>query len=100
MIQDVGRRHPIDKRFVFTLAWNSSVPAAFAIAMRRVNGGNRFVYFAACTSYRVAWIACRGERTPFLLTHALHDKQGRFTWSEQAMQQLIDAGAIVKSTAP
>jgi predicted esterase len=33
VIDDVGDKHEIDKRFIFTLSWSSSGPAAYAISL-------------------------------------------------------------------
>ncbi|HEY1601279.1 MAG TPA: hypothetical protein VGG64_16880 [Pirellulales bacterium] len=98
VIQDIGRRHSIDRRFVFTLAWNSSVPAAFAIAMQESTAvtGSYISLLVLPTEWPGSLAAAKGRS--FLLTHTLRDSQGRFTWSKQSLQQLIDAGAIVKST--
>jgi hypothetical protein len=99
VIQDIGRRHPIDKRFVFTLTWNSSVPAAFAIAMQESTAvaGSYISLIALPTEWPATLAEAKGR--PFLLTQTLRDSQSRFPWSKQALQPLIDAGAIVKSPA-
>ena len=98
VIQDVGRRHHVDRRFVFTLAWNSSVPAAYAIALQSSTAvtGSYISMIVFPTEWPGSLAEAKGR--PFLLAHALQDGHGRFTWSEQAMQQLTGAGAIVKST--
>jgi predicted esterase len=35
VIDDIRAKHPIDERFIFTLSWSSSGPAAYAISLSR-----------------------------------------------------------------
>jgi len=89
VIQDVGRRRPIDKRFVFTLSWSSSGPAAYAIALQTqtaVTGS-----YVAMSVYRPQWhppiVQTRGRA--FLIEHSPQDKRCPYAQAQQAKQELL-----------
>jgi predicted esterase len=98
VIQDVGRRHPIDQRCVFTLSWSSSGPAAYAISLQEetaVKGS-----YIAMSVFRRQWLppldAAKGHF--YWLDHSPEDTLCPFSHAKQAEQDLAKAGATVRLT--
>lgn len=96
VVKDVGRRHPIDKRFVFTLAWSSGGPAAYAIALQdatAVTGS-----YIAMSVYRPDWHppVHQAKGRVFLIDHSPQDKTCPFSHAERAQRELTSAGAKVR----
>lgn len=96
VIRDVARRYPLDKRYVFTLSWSSSGPAAYALALKKetpIKGS-----YVAMSVYRPQWhppVASAKDRL-FLLNHSPEDRVCKFHHAEQAKRELSEAGAIVR----
>jgi len=98
VIRDVGARQPIDPRYVFTLTWSSSGPAAYAIALQEetaVTGS-----YILMSVYRPEWHppVARAKGRLFAIEHSPDDQLCPFSQAQQAQRELTEAGAIVRFT--
>jgi len=96
VLDDLGKRCKIDPKNVYTLAWSSSGPAAYAIALApksRVTGS-----FVAMSVFRPEILPplknANGRR--FYLFHSEQDQTCPFKMAEQARDELKKTGAIVE----
>jgi len=96
VVKDVKQRHTIDPRYVFTLSWSSSGPAAYATSLQKetaVTGS-----YIAMSVFRPRWLppldAAKGRF--YLLDHSPEDMVCRFSYAKQAEQDLATAGATVR----
>lgn len=96
VVKDVKQRQPIDARYVFTLSWSSSGPAAYAISLQKetaVTGS-----YVAMSVFRRQWLppleTAKGQF--YLLDHSPEDRVCNFSYAKQAEQDLTKAGATVR----
>lgn len=96
VIADVKKKHPIDARSIFQLAWSSSGPAAYAIALQKdklVAGS----YIAMSVFYPAKLPPLSGAKGQvFFLDHSPDDETCKFKLAEQARDQLRKSGAKVE----
>ena len=93
VVKDVAKKKKIDERFVFTLSWSSSGPAAYAAAFRKktpVTGS--LVAMAVYVPQRLPPIAPAKGR-PFYLLHSPDDAVCRIWMARKAKEDLERAGA-------
>lgn len=96
VIRDVAKRHSLDERYVFTLSWSSSGPAAYALALKEetpIKGS-----YIAMSVYRPHWhppVANAKDRL-FLIDHSPEDRVCKYHYAEQAKRELSEAGANVR----
>ncbi len=101
VIEDVKRCHSVDQRYVFTLSWSSSGPAAYAISLQEetaVKGS-----YVAMSVFRREWLPPldAAKDRLYLLDHSPEDTLCPFSHAKQAEQDLTKAGATVRlSTYP
>ena len=98
LIKDVNNRRPVDSRFVFTLSWSSSGPAAYAIALQQptaVTGS--YIAMSVFHPQQLPPIAQARGRT-FLIDHSRDDGICKFSFAQEAVQALQGAGANVRLT--
>lgn len=96
VVKDVSRRRQIDRRHVYTLAWSSSGPAAYQIALEEspvVTGS-----YIAMSAYRLAKLPPieRAKKRLFLIEHSPKDRICPYRDAQAALRDLQDAGATVK----
>jgi predicted esterase len=96
VIKDVRRRHTIDERFVFTLSWSSSGPAAYAVALQEktpVTGS-----YIAMSVYRREWhpLVAGAKGRVFFIEHSREDRICPYDHALTAQRELHDAGARVR----
>lgn len=96
VIKDAAARQPIDRRFIFTLSWSSSGPAAYAIAIQEktaVTGS-----YIAMSVFHRRWLPPveRAKGRLFLIEHSPQDKICPYADALEAQQELLKAGAAVR----
>jgi RNA polymerase sigma factor (sigma-70 family) len=96
VVKDVAKRQPIDRGRVFTLAWSSSGPAAYAVSLEKaspVTGS-----FIAMSVFKPNLLPeltnARGRA--YFLHHAKEDRVCPYRFAEQARDALTGAGARVE----
>src|SRR5262245_10628699 len=96
VIAEVGKKHKLDQRRVFTLSWSSSWPAAYALSLRykkSVTGS-----FVAMSVFRPEWLPPveRAKGHAYYLYHSPADRICKFAMAEEARKKLTEAGASVE----
>jgi predicted esterase len=95
VIEDVAGRHKINPERVFTLAWSSSGPAAYAISLTnpKVTGS-----FIAMSVFRPDLLPSleKAKGHGYFLYHSPDDRVCPFEMAEQAVKDLEKSGAKVK----
>ena len=96
VIKDVRARHTIDPRYIFTLTWSSSGPAAYAISLQETT---------SVTGSYIAMSVFRPKRLPsmegakghaYFIEHSPDDKVCPFRMAEEARDTLKENGAEVE----
>jgi RNA polymerase sigma factor (sigma-70 family) len=95
VIDDVAKKHPLDRTKVFTLSWSSSGPAAYATSLReprRVMGS-----LVAMSVFNPQFLpplkAANGHA--YYLYHSRQDRVCPYRMAEQAQNSLTENGAKV-----
>jgi len=96
VIKDVKKKYKIDGRYVFTLTWSSSGPAAYAISLQEkkaVTGS-----FIAMSVFKPRYLPPlkNAKGHPYFLYHSPNDKVCPYRMAKSAQQKLQAAGAKVK----
>lgn len=96
VIEDVEERHPIDKRYIFTLSWSSGGPAAYAYSVTkgaRVTGS--FISQSAfLPQFMPSLKGAKGHA--YYLYQSPEDEKTTFDQAERAKEKLEKAKAVVK----
>jgi predicted esterase len=95
VIEDVAKKHKIDRTRVFTLSWSSSGPAAYAASLqeaRRVTGS-----FVAMSVFNPKFLPpLKGAKGhAYYLYHSQQDRVCPYRMAEQAGNSLAENGAKV-----
>jgi predicted esterase len=95
IIADVGRRHKLDPKRVFTLSWSSGGPAAYAISLadkKSVTGS-----LVAMSVFLPKYLPplANGKGHAYYLLHSPDDDVCLFRFAEQARDDLKKHGAKV-----
>jgi len=96
VIRDVASRHLLDERYVFTLSWSSSGPAAYALALKKetpITGS--YIAMSVFHPGNLPPLANAKGRL-FLLDHSPDDRVCKFLFAERAKRELSEAGATVR----
>lgn len=96
VVTDLGKRHRIDERFVFTLSWSSGGPAAYAVSLTEkspVTGS--FVAMSVFQPDRLPPLS-RAKGKAYFIDHSPDDKVCPFRTAEEARDALKRAGARVE----
>ena len=95
VIKDVGSRHKLDPERIFTLAWSSSGPAAYAVSLtsKKVTGS-----FIAMSVFKPDFLLPleKAKGHGYFLYHSPDDRVCPFRMAEQAAKDLEKNGATVK----
>ena len=96
VVKDVQEEHTVDERFIFTLTWSSSGPAAYAISLQEgtpITGS-----FIAMSVFKPDQLPPlkRAEGRPYYLYHSPEDKVCPFRMAEAARDALAGYGARVQ----
>jgi len=96
VIADARKRHKIDDKRVFALAWSSSGPAVHTAMLKKdtpLKGA-----FIAMSVFRVGDLSdlAAAKGRPYYLYQSREDKITKFSFAETARDNLTDAGARVK----
>jgi predicted esterase len=99
VVADVGTKHALDARHVFTLAWSSGGPAAYAVSLRKkktVAGS-----FIAMSVFRPEGLPPLAEAKghAYFLYHSKADAVCPYRMAEDAVKALQDQGAEVQLKA-
>jgi predicted esterase len=95
VIEDVAKKHKVDRKRVFTLSWSSSGPAAYAASLRspnKITGS-----FIAMSVFNPKFLPPLKEAKgqPYYLYHSEQDRVCPFRMAEQAKRELTESGAKV-----
>ena len=94
VVKDVAKRQPIDRGRVFTLAWSSSGPAAYAASLSsdRITGS-----FIAMSVFKPGLLPPleKAKGHAYFLYHSPDDRVCPFRMAEQAARDLKKSGATV-----
>lgn len=94
VIADVGQRHRVDRRRVFTLSWSSGGPAAYAISLASQQVAGSLV---AMSVYKPRSLPLkRAQGHAYYLYHSPDDRVCPFRMAQQAASELEKNGAQVK----
>lgn len=95
VIRDVKKRYPINERHIFLIAWSSSGPAAYNIAMQQSTQITGF--FIMASVYRPEWHPpldyVKGRF--FRIEHSEEDTVCPYSHAKNAEKELSEKGAIV-----
>jgi predicted esterase len=94
-IEDVAKKHNVDRKRVFTLSWSSSGPAAYAISLQDKHSiAGSFVAMSVFLPKTLPPLkAAKGH--PYYLYHSREDSTCRYQFAEQAKTSLTANGAKV-----
>jgi predicted esterase len=96
VIEDVAKKHKIDRDRVFTLSWSSSGPAAYAASLRDKGGVTGS--FVAMSVFNPKFLpplsAAKGHA--YYLYHSEDDRVCPYRMAEQAKDKLTANGAAVR----
>jgi predicted esterase len=96
VIEDVGKKHKVDRTKVFSLSWSSSGPAAYATSLQNKRGvmGS----FIAMSVFNPKFLPplkdAKGHA--YYLYHSQQDRNCPFRMAEQAKNSLAEHGAKVR----
>ncbi len=96
VLEDIGKKRKIDGKFVYTLSWSSSGPAAYAIALSAntpVTGS-----LVAMSVFRKNELPSpkNGAGRRIYILHSPDDQVCPIRMAEQARDELTKAGAVVE----
>jgi predicted esterase len=96
VIQDVGAKHKLDPRHIFTLSWSSSGPAAYAISLREKNPvtGSLIAMSVFKPNLLPSLKAAKGHA--YYLYHSEEDRVCPFRFAAQARDDMKEHGAKVE----
>jgi predicted esterase len=96
VIEEVAKKHKIDRTRVFTLSWSSSGPAAYAVSLqkkRRVTGS-----YIAMSVFNPKFLppleGAKGHA--YYLYHSWQDRVCPYRMAEQAKKSVEENGAKVR----
>jgi hypothetical protein len=96
VLDDLGKRRKIDARYVFTLSWSSSGPAAYAISLQpktRITGS-----FVAMSVFKPDLLPplSNAAHRPYYLFSSPQDTTVPFAMAQKARDDLKKYGAVVQ----
>jgi predicted esterase len=95
VIDDVGARHKIDPKKVFTLSWSSGGPAAYAVALSVPKVTGSFIAMSVFVPARLPPLK-KAKGHAFYLYHSPEDRVCRYFFARKAVKDLGGAGAAVE----
>jgi predicted esterase len=95
VIKDVGGRYKLDAARVFTLAWSSSGPAAYAASLSSKNVAGSFIAMSVFKPDLLPPLD-KAKGHVYFLYHSPDDRVCPFRMAEQAAKELKKGGATVK----
>lgn len=95
VVSDVGKHYKLDSRHVFTLAWSSSGPAAYAASLQQKKAiMGTYVAMSVFNQKQLPLLsAAKGH--PYYIEHSPDDKACPFWMAEKAESELAKAGGKV-----
>jgi predicted esterase len=95
VIEDVARKHQIERTRIFTLSWSSSGPAAYALSLqkKRLVAGS-FIAMSVFQPQSLP-ILNTANGQAYYLYHSREDRICPYRMAEQARDQLVEKGARV-----
>jgi predicted esterase len=95
VIKDVAGRHKLDPERIFTLAWSSSGPAAYAISLTNPKVTGSFIAMSVFKPDLLPPLE-KGKGRGYFLYHSPDDRVCPFRMAQQAVKDLEKSGATVK----
>ncbi|HEY1379795.1 MAG TPA: hypothetical protein VGF55_23535, partial [Gemmataceae bacterium] len=96
VIEDVAKKHKVDRSNVFTLSWSSSGPAAYATALRDKTPVRGSLVAMSVFNPKVLPPLAGAKGHAFYLYHSPHDRVCPYRMAEQAKADLAENGAKVR----
>ncbi len=96
VIDDVAKKHKLDRSKVFSLSWSSSGPAAYAASLQEKHSirGSFIAMSVFDPQFLPPLKAASGQA--FYLYHSQQDRVCPYRMAEQAKEKLIENGANVQ----
>jgi predicted esterase len=96
VIEEVAKKHKLDRARVFTLSWSSSGPAAYAVSLRNKNHVKGS--FVAMSVFNPRFLPPLKEAKghAYYLYHSPDDRVCPYRMAEQAKTRLAENGAKVR----
>lgn len=95
VIEDVGKRHAIDRDHIYTLSWSSSGPAAYAASLRIDAIRGSFIAMSVFKPDQLPPLAeAKGHR--YFLHHSPEDRVCPMRMARDAEKKLAEQGAEVE----
>jgi predicted esterase len=95
VVEDVGKKHALDRKRVFVLGWSSSGPAAYSALLKEKPAvAGAFVAMSVFKPDTLPPLA-RAKGRPVYLYHSPDDRVCPFRMAKQAEKDLTAAGAAV-----
>jgi predicted esterase len=95
VIDDVGTRHKIDPKRIFTLSWSSGGPAAYAVALSGSKVTGSFIAMSVFLPAKLPPLE-KAKGHAFYLYHSPEDRVCRYFFARMAVRDLGGAGAAVE----
>lgn len=95
VIEDVGRRHKLDSRRVFTLSWSSGGPAAYALSLSSQKVAGSLIAMSVYKPRSLPPLKAAAGHA-YYLYHSPDDRVCPFRTAQQAASELEKNGAQVK----
>ncbi len=101
VIADVRRQHAIDSRHVFTLAWSSGGPAAYAVSLQKDSAVTGSYVAMSVFNSRVLPPLATAKGHCYYIEHSPDDRTCPFRMAQRAQRELAKHGAkVTLSTYP
>lgn len=101
VIADVRKRHPIDSRYVLTLAWSSGGPAAYAVSLQENSAVTGSYVVMSVFNSRTLPPLATAKGHCYYIEHSPDDKRCPFRMAQRAERELAGHGAnVTLSTYP
>lgn len=97
VVEEVARKHKVDRKRVFTLGWSSGGPPSYLLSLRekKVVTGS-FVAMSVFHQATLKDALPRAKGHPYYLYHSPEDKVCPMALAEQAVKSLKEQGAVVE----
>jgi predicted esterase len=96
VIEDVARKHQLDRTRVFTLSWSSSGPAAYAAALRNPRSVRGSFIAMSVFNPKLLPPLKQAKGHAYYLYHSQQDRVCPYRMAEQAKNRLAENGAKVR----
>src|SRR5207302_10606007 len=96
VIEDVAKKHQLDRTRVFTLSWSSSGPAAYATSLQEKRSVTGSLIAMSVFNPKFLPLLTGAKGHAYYLYHSPQDRVCPYRLAEQAMASLAENGAKVR----